>query len=314
MFDVAGIGANSIDFVYRLPDYPRPDGPSAKLRITSSLMSPGGQTATALCTCAAMGLRTTYVGTVGNDEGGRMVRAALAGRGVDTSAIVERDGPNPYAVILLDERQGERIVLWDRDPRLRLRPDDLRQEAIVSARVVHVDDVDAEAAMAAAQFARAAGIRVTSDIEGVNDFTTRLVAAVDIAIFAEPVPAALTGEADPERALRKLRAGHVGLLCVTLGARGAMLLDGDDLHHAPAPEVSAVDTTGAGDVFRGAFIYALLGGQPPDEILRIANTAAALACTRHGAIGGVPTLEELSLALTTKGTKNTKGAKETKRL
>ena len=297
MFDVVGVGANSIDQVYRLPEWPTLHGPSAKLRILGHLTSPGGQTATALATCAAMGLGTKYIGTFGADEGGRLVRAELTRRGVDLADAVECDGPNPCAVILVDARTGERIVLWDRDERLRLKPDDIRADSLTQTRLLHVDDVDAEAAIAAAALARLAGIPVTSDIEQVTALTAALVAAVDIPIFAEPVPAALTGEADIARALRVIRKGHSGLLCVTLGSRGAMLLEGDVLHQVPGLEVAVVDTTGAGDVFRGAFIYALLRGDTPAGILRFANTAAALSCTKLGAIGGIPTLAEVEAVL-----------------
>ena len=78
-----------------------------------------------------------------------------------------------------------------------------------------------------------------------------------------------------------------------MGTDGAMLLDGDRLHHVPAFAVDAVDTTGAGDVFRAAFIYALLQSQSPTEILRFATAAAAISCTRAGAITSVPALEEI---------------------
>jgi sugar/nucleoside kinase (ribokinase family) len=81
------------------------------------------------------------------------------------------------------------------------------------------------------------------------------------------------------------------MLCVTLGARGAMLLDGDELHRQPAFPVIVTDTTGAGD-FRGTFITALLRGDAAPDILRFANAAAAICCTRLGAIAGVPTLAE----------------------
>jgi sugar/nucleoside kinase (ribokinase family) len=165
-----------------------------------------------------------------------------------------------------------------------------------------VDDVDEEAAIAAARIARAAGIPVTSDIDRLTTWTDTLVAEVTIPIFAEHVPAALTGEADIERALRTLRRSHHAMLCVTLGARGAMLLDGEQLHHAAAPAVEAVDATGAGDVFRGAFIYAVLRGDQPADILRFAVAAASLSCTRPGAMDSVPTLAEVE-AFATKGTK-----------
>jgi sugar/nucleoside kinase (ribokinase family) len=91
-----------------------------------------------------------------------------------------------------------------------------------------------------------------------------------------------------------MRRQHDGMLCVTLGTRGSMLLDGDELYHAPAFRVHAVDSTGAGDVFRGALIASLLRGDAPETMLRFANAAAALSCTREGAIAGVPSLADVT--------------------
>jgi sugar/nucleoside kinase (ribokinase family) len=291
-WDVLGIGANSVDYVYRLPAYPERDGANAKMRISSHTLSCGGQVATALCTCAAMGLSAKYVGATGTDDNGRRIRDELARRGIDMTDAVIRDVTNQFAVIMVDEHAGERIVLWDRHDGLRLRARDLPDEVITSARVVHVDDVDQEAAILAARIARAAGLDVTSDIDRITDRTEELVEAVTIPMFAEHVPVALTGEADFERALRKLRLRHKGLLCVTLGPRGAVVLDGDRFHHEPAFQIEAVDTTGAGDVFRGAFIAAMLRGESAVDIVRFANAAAGASCTHLGAINGVPTFED----------------------
>ena len=301
MFDVVGVGANSVDYVYRLPAFPQPDSPTAKLRIAHHAIACGGQTATTLCTCTAMGLRSRYVGVTGNDDNGRLVRDELSRRGVDLTYTFVRDARNAFAVILLDDVRGERVVLWDRSPQLDLAPAEIDPAVIGDTRLLHVDDVDVEAAIRAAAMARAAGIPVTSDIERMGDRTDELVAAITIPIFAEHVLEPLTGEADFERALRALRRRHRGMLCVTLGARGAMLLDGDRLHYEPACQVAVSDTTGAGDVFRGAFIAALLRGDAPADILRFANAAAAISCTRLGAINGVPTLAETQ-ALATKHT------------
>jgi sulfofructose kinase len=135
---------------------------------------------------------------------------------------------------------------------------------------------------------------VTSDLDRVTERTPDLVAAVSIPIFAEHVLPAITGEADPERALVKLRRTHAGLLCVTLGPRGSMLLDGDQVCFEPGFAVTAVDTTGAGDVFRAAFIRALLTGAASHDSLRFANAAAALSCTRTGALNSVPTLTDVN--------------------
>ena len=90
-----------------------------------------------------------------------------------------------------------------------------------------------------------------------------------------------------------MRRQHEGMVCVTLGSRGSMLLVNDKLYEAPAFRVEAVDTTGAGDVFRGALLFSLLRGDAPEVMLRFANAAAALSCTREGAIGGVPALKEI---------------------
>jgi sugar/nucleoside kinase (ribokinase family) len=295
--DVAGVGENSIDYVYRLPVYPQPGGPTAKTPISGQRISPGGQVATTLSTCAAMGLSTAYLGVFGNDENGRRVREALAARGVDVGAALVRDAPNRYAIILVDEHAGERVVLWQRDPRLVLQPQDVNAERIRSARLLHVDDVDLEASLAAARIARESGLPVTSDIEKTTGGVHGLLDAVTVPILAEHVPAALTGEAEMERALRAIRKPHHSMVCVTLGARGAMLLAGNTVHREPGIAVKTVDTTGAGDVFRGAFIYALLRGDAPRDILRFANAAGALSCTREGAIGGVPGVLEVEALL-----------------
>jgi sugar/nucleoside kinase (ribokinase family) len=312
-FDVVGVGANSVDYVYRVPEFPHPDTQAAKLRITHHAVLCGGQTTTALCTCAAMGLRARYIGVTGDDENGTLIRRELEARGVDAAHAYVHRAKNAFAVILIDERTGERVVLWQRDTALALQHREIDPSVIARARLIHVDDVDEDAAIRAASIGRSAGIPVTSDIERVTERTEELVAAVTIPIFAEHVIEQLSGERDFERGLRKIRAqrraGPSGpgekvrlkrdtthdydIWCVTLGARGAMLLEGDRLHHVPGLPVEVIDTTGAGDVFRGAFIAALLRGDSPADILRFANAAAALSCTRPGAIDGIPAMEEV---------------------
>src|SRR5215208_4909806 len=271
--DVIGIGENSVDLVYRVP---RLAGGGDKVRAAGCRRLLGGQVATTLCTCAALGLRTRYVGTFGNDDHGRLIRSELEQRDVDTSHAHVRYAPNRHAVILVDEGTGERTVIWQRDASLALRPEDLPPESLTGARVLHVDNVDEETAIAAARQGREAGMIVTTDIDQVTDRTSELIAAATFPILAERVPQALTGQTQPDEALRALRSRHAGMMCVTLGPRGAMLLAGEELFEAPAVEVTAVDTTGAGDVFRGALIYALLRGDRPDVMLRFANAAAAL--------------------------------------
>lgn len=295
--DVLGVGTNSVDTVLTVPHLPEADGTWSKVHVTRRDVRLGGQTATCLATCARFGLRASYMGVFGNDDGARHMRQELTARQIDLRFSTSRAAPNHYAVILVDERSGDRLVLWGRDAALALTPEHISTDAITSARVVHVDDVDIDAAIYAARLARAAGVPVTSDIDRFSDRTPDLVRSVTVPVFASHVPEELTGERDHERALRKLRRDHDGLLCVTLGARGAAALDGDRFVHEPGFSVDAVDTTGAGDVFRGGLIYGLLLGWPIERILRFANAAAGTSCTRAGALDGVPSLDEVQQRL-----------------
>ncbi len=292
-WDVLGVGCNSVDYVYRLPASPKADSPTAKLRISSHQTMFGGQMATAMAACAGFGLKSAYLGSAGNDHNGRLILSELAGRGVDVSHVLTRECANRFAVITVDETSGERIVLWDRDNRLDITRADMDPALIGSSRLVHVDDEDQEAAIAAALIARKAGVPVTSDIDRITSRTADLVAAVSIPIFANHVLPAITGESGIERALRILRKSHTGMLCVTVGPEGAIMLVDDELIIEKGFAITAVDTTGAGDVFRAAFIYGLLNGYPPRRMLRFANAAAAVSCTRAGAMAGVPALGEV---------------------
>ena len=251
---------------------------------------------TALATCAAMGLHTSYIGTIGSDRNGERMREELNRRGIDTTSAIARNAASPFAVILLDDRHGERMVLWHRDPAIVLTAAEVDRKAVTTARLLHVDDVDLAASIQSASLAMAAGKPVTSDIERTTDDVRALIDAVTIPIFAEHVPTELTGETNLPRALERLRRPHHSMLCVTLGPRGALLLAGHDVIHEPGISVETLDTTGAGDIFRGAFIYALLRGEPAREIVRFANAAAALSCTRIGAMNSIPSLEEIPIS------------------
>ena len=299
--DVVGVGANSVDTVLLLPETIPSLTVSTKIRLRGQSVRCGGQTATTLATCAALGLKAKYVGVIGRDEEGWRIRDALARRGVGAAHIIERDVPTQTATILVHVDTGSRIVLSDRDPRLALRPNDVPIEALHGARLVHVDDVDVAAAIEAASAVQAAGVPVTSDIDHVSSRTEELLALVTHPIFSEEVPHLLTGVTEPEKALRELRRRHRGLLCVTLGERGAMALDGDRLYHQPAFPVVARDTTGAGDVFRGGFIYGLLRGWSVPDLLEFAVAAAAVSCTRLGAFDSVPMPDDIEQLLRTFG-------------
>jgi sugar/nucleoside kinase (ribokinase family) len=230
-----------------------------------------------------------------------MICRELTARGVDVTHVAIRPHPSASATILIDA-SGERLVLWHRDQDLTCPVDQLPRAEIQSARLLHVDDVDSQAAVAAARFAREAGVPVTCDIDHLTPATRELLRYVSHAVLAAQVPLDLTGERDQEAALRALRRTHPGVLVVTLGDQGALALEGDHVLRSPGFHVDpVVDTTGAGDVFRGGFIYALLQGWPTPEVLRFANAAAAESCTKAGAMGGVPTMDAVRARMSRQG-------------
>jgi sulfofructose kinase len=295
MLDVVGVGTNSVDEVLQLPIDATAVLAGGKVRVSDRRFLCGGQTATVIAACAALGLRSGYLGAFGSDEHGRLIRNALKSCGVDVRGSIECDAPNRGAVILVDPH-GNRTVLWHRSDRLKVPFQELRVSAL-QGQIVHVDDDDPELAVHAATIARGAGTRVTSDLEHVSDRIEQLIALVTFPIFEQNLPARITGERDPERALRKLRRLNEGLLVMTRGDQGAVALAGDTFHVAPAFEVEAVDATGAGDVFRAGFIYGLLQKWTVPDMLRFANAAAASSCTKLGAIPSVPTLLEVRALL-----------------
>ena len=161
-WDVIGIGESSIDEVFRLPGVL---GPNVKLPVSSKQIRYGGQVATTLATCASFDLRTALLGTTGDDDDVKGLRKTLDDRGVDTSLLIRRPVPHRRAMVLVSEQTGDRAVLWERDARLALTPDEIPRATIEGARLLHVDDVDVEAALVAARIACQAGIPVTSDID-----------------------------------------------------------------------------------------------------------------------------------------------------
>jgi sugar/nucleoside kinase (ribokinase family) len=287
---VAGFGESSIDFVYVVDALP--GGNSSKVRIGRQYTSVGGQVATTMAACGSLGLDASYLGPLGRDANGARTQQSLADRGVDTGRLIVHDAESRYAVILVD-RNGDRIVLWQRDARLDVSASELSADLVAGADVLHVDATDEEGSIALANLARHAGAIVTCDLDAVSSGSADLLRRVSVPVLAEHVPSHLTGITDIEAALRAVRSWHNGLLCVTLGARGAAALDGDRFVHVPAFRVSAVDTTGAGDVFRAGLIYGLLQRWPVERILRFANAAAAASCTREGALPSVPALDDV---------------------
>ena len=290
-FDVVGVGLNATDTLILLSKFPAYAG---KVAFEREILSPGGQVASAMATCARLGLRVKYIGTVGDDERGRIQLESLRATGINLDDVqVRANCPNQTAYILIDETTGERTVLWRREDCLRMDPATITPEQITNARLLHIDGHDTPAVAKAAQIARQHGIPVTVDVDTIYHGFEKVLAHVDYLIASSEFPIQLTNERDPFKALETIQDEfHMRLAGMTLGAHGALALVEGRFVYSPAFVVNCVDTTGAGDVFHGAFCYAVLQNMPAREALEFSNAMAALNCTALGARGGISTIQE----------------------
>jgi sulfofructose kinase len=292
-FDAVALGLNAIDHLIVVPHYPEFN---TKVPYVSHTLAPGGQCATAMVTLARLGLLASYIGKVGSDEMGRAQIDSIAAEGVERSGVSVVEGAETQtAFIIVDERSGERTILWKRDERLTMTADEVDRKAVTSGRVLHLDGHDVAAAIAAATYAREAGVPTVLDIDNAYAGFEELLPLIDFIVCSSGFTERVTGERDTRAGLKRLqeRTGSP-FVAATLGVEGALGYFKGTYIQSPAFEVACMDTTGAGDAFHGGFIYGLLTGMSVEETLRFANAVAALKCRSVGARTALPTLAEVN--------------------
>lgn len=290
---VAGIGINATDTVIRLPRFPVVD---SKVEVTSTEMKAGGQVASAIVACRRWGLRARYAGKIGDDAAGRFQMEEMEREEIEAHWITAPGKASQSAFILVDEPTGERTVLWKRESGIALCPDDLRREWLAGASALLVDGHDTAAATVAARWAREEGIPVVADLDNRYSGVEELLHFTDYVLTSRDFPGRLTGE---QSLLRSLPEMHREFKCrltgATLGRLGVLAWDGQRFVLCPGFRINAVDTTGAGDVFHGAFLYGLVHRWPLKATLEFGCAAAALNCQAPGARGGIRSVEEIRL-------------------
>ena len=289
-FDVVGMGLNSVDFLSLVPEFP---SLNSKMEILRFSKQGGGQVATAIVALSRWGVKTKYIGKVGEDELGQFSLHSIRQEGVDVSSVTtEPNATNQFATIIVDGASGERTILWNRDERLMYREGELRKNEICSGKLLHLDGHDIHAAIQCARWAKEEGIPTVVDLDKVESFTSELIKEIDFIVTSSRFPMLYTGIPDQEKALIEIHRQTPGFLCATLGREGAVALVKGSIFRIAGFEIDAVDTTGAGDVFHAGFIYGLLQNWEVREILKFANAVAALKCRELGGRKGIPTLKE----------------------
>ena len=290
-FDVVGVGLNATDTLILLPRFPSYGG---KVPFEREILSPGGQVASAMVTCAQLRLRTKYIGTLGDDERGVVQLKSLRASNVNLDDIeIRANCPNQSAYILIDQMSGERTVLWNRNDCLRIDSATITAEKITCARLLHIDGHDTSAVSRAAEIARRHQIPVSVDVDTIYPGFERVLPNVDYLIASSEFPSRWTHEPDPFRALSMIQDQYgMRVAAMTLGADGSLARVDGRFIYSPGFIVDAIDTTGAGDVFHGAFCYSVIESMPVREALEFSNAMAALNCTALGARGHIASLPE----------------------
>ena len=289
-FDVVGMGLNSVDFLTVVPEFP---APNSKMKMLQFSKQGGGQVATALVALSRWGAKTKYIGKVGADELGQFSLQSIRREGVDVSFVmIEPNATNQFATIIVDSSTGERTILWNRDDRLTYREGELRKEEVCCGRLLHLDGHDIRAAIQCARWAKEESIPTVVDLDKVEPLTSELIKEIDFLVTSSRFPTLYTGISNQKKAFLELQKQIRGFLCTTLGHSGAMVWVNGEFFSAEGFNVKALDTTGAGDVFHGGFIYGLLQNWEVEKILRFANAVAALKCLDLGGRRGIPTLEK----------------------
>lgn len=296
--EIVGLGYCTYDIlaiVPRLPDF----DDVHMVHVADMVYDGGGQVGTALVAAARLGARAGYVGVLDDDREGRWLRKEFVREGVDVARLRVQPGTGTnVCLILVEEATARRAILCAaRAGQEALQVDGADRAYVQAARALHLDGQFMPAAMQAARWAREAGVKVCFDGNHPRPGLETLLPLVDWLVVAEPFPAAHTGLDDPAQAARALLNLGPELLVVTLGERGCAVWTGEEHFQVPGFRVGAVDTTGAGDAFHGAFLYAMLQGWNLRQVVTFANAVAALNCRLLGGRRGLPTRAQADLFL-----------------
>lgn len=295
---MVGFGTNAVDYLIQVPHYPEFN---SKVELSGYVQAAGGEVATTMAGLQRLGMKTSYVGRFGSDAEGDLGWETLVREGVDLTWASRVDGARTQiAFIVIDVRNGERTVIWQRDEKLAFDEREAPVEAPERARVLHFTPHDAPACLRMARRAREAGTIVSIDIDNIFDGVDELLHYVDILITSAEFPGHLLGIHDSREALKEFTTRYgCAVAGVTLGEAGSLLLCADTFIETSSFAVpnGCKDTTGAGDSYRVGLLYGLLKGESVEEAARMANAVAALNCREVGARTSLPTVDELEKLL-----------------
>ncbi len=295
IYDVVGLGQCCIDYLGVVGQYP---DINKKEEVSNLTIQGGGPVATAMVTLSRLGASTAFIGKIADDEFGDLIKEGLADESVNIDHIVVEKGKrSQFAFIVIEKGTGKRTIYWSRATVTTFKPDDINRSVISAAKVLLLDGLMKEGTMVAAQYAREAGGTIVVDAGSVREGTLALVNLSDYFIASEDFAKQFSRDNSPKKTAMELLKLGAKTVIVTLGEKGSICVTPEKYFYQPAFKVKAVDTTGCGDVFHGAFIFGLLQKWDLHETMRFASATAALKCREIGGRTAIPDIKDVEAFL-----------------
>ncbi len=286
-----GVGLCALDYICIVDKFPVAD---QKLDACAFSRQGGGPVATALCTLGHFGAEVSFIGKVGNDPEGRLIASEMNRFNVETTSMVfDAYSRTPRAFIWVDKTTGARTVVLDRTEIADMAPEELDKNLLQSCRYIHLDGRETKASFHAAKIAKDAGAEVVLDVGSPREGINELLPLVDHLVVSKSFSDKFTDNEEPGQAAMKFLGMGFKTVVITLGSYGSVCATEGDFFQTDAFDIEVLDTTGAGDVFHGAYIYGLSKGWDLKEVVEFASAAAAMKCVRIGGRQGIPTVDEV---------------------
>jgi len=291
MFEIAGLGSVLVDHAVSLPNYPAPD---TKSEVVDSWLQVGGPVPTALALLSRFGKKCVFAGKWAQDHFGQLIEADLQREGVDFSPSIRVcEGQTGFAQVWIDQSKGTRTIAFMRGTFEPLGVADMDDHVLHNVKAVLLDGWSSEAAVKLATRIKQGGGIIFLDAGSPKPGLDSLLALVDVLFCSQSFLDLFFGSTDVDQGGTQLLAKGPQVVVVTSGNQGASLFRHGERFFQPAFPVPVQDTTGAGDVFCGAMIFAMLEHWPLPFSLRFAAAAAALKCMRPGNRAALPGLDDV---------------------
>ncbi len=285
-FDCLGFGICAADYLCLVPEYPKLDEKTETVQFSKQ---GGGPVATALVTLARMNYQTAFIGKIGSDFNGQFVIEQFAEEGVNTSGIIiDNTMPTNQAFIWIDKKSGKKSIVLNGNLYRPVLEDEINFDHVNSIKYLLVDGRDTAGTFKAINWAKNLGAKIVLDAGSPRTSTEELLKSVDYPIVSQSFCHNYLKTRDYQKGVKKLLAYGVTAAVITCGADGCYGGDKSGIYYQEPFNIDVVDTTGAGDVFHGAFITGLLRNWGLPKILKFASATAALKCTKLGGREGIP--------------------------